>query len=494
MEHINNIAENRNSHEISRGLSLLIGLLVLVELIIFKVVYPSPNFIPDSYSYIAAAYHNMQINIWPIGYSKFLRLLSSFTHSDYVLVSLQYLMLQCSILYFLNTVKRLVNIEGRLSIFLYIALFNPLSLYIANLVSSDAIFTALSFTWFTQLLLLSYQFDIKTIVFHSFVLLFAFSFRYNGLIYPVISTVVILMARKIPYYKKAVAVAMVVGLTGWFCISTVSEYKHVSKQAQFSAFGGWQLASNALYMYSHVKPEPLNKVPGQFKALHEIVNRHMDSLETIRRRPDSALGIYYLWDEKAPLKRYLARRWERDTTTDFFVKYASMGKVFGMYGAWLIKKYPLAFVKYFILRNFKNYYVPPPEFLQTYNMQRDSVDAFGKIWFDWKGSKVKVPKRDYGLILVELAPIVYALINCAFFLSCIGFLILNGVSKWTNLHSFLTLAFLIWICNLIFSVVASPIVLRYELFPMTVCLVVTVIVLESIIKDNLGSKSVSDKQ
>src|SRR5690349_19423417 len=60
-----------------------------------KIVYPFPNFMPpDSYSYLTAAQENRFINMWPIGYSKFLRLTSSFTQSHMVLVVLQYVLLQ----------------------------------------------------------------------------------------------------------------------------------------------------------------------------------------------------------------------------------------------------------------------------------------------------------------------------------------------------------------------------------------------------------------
>src|ERR1044072_6133444 len=59
-----------------------------------KYDYPYPNFMPpDSYSYLDAAYKNDLINQWPIGYSKFLRLVSVFSRSHLVLVIVQSLLL-----------------------------------------------------------------------------------------------------------------------------------------------------------------------------------------------------------------------------------------------------------------------------------------------------------------------------------------------------------------------------------------------------------------
>ena len=69
----------------------------LLQFIIFKFKYPFANYMPDSYSYIEAAYNNTDVNMWPVAYSKFLRLFSVLTHSDKILVGFQYLFLQISL-------------------------------------------------------------------------------------------------------------------------------------------------------------------------------------------------------------------------------------------------------------------------------------------------------------------------------------------------------------------------------------------------------------
>src|SRR5690349_3561563 len=75
-----------------------------------KFVYPYPNFMPpDSYSYLEAAYKNDFINQWPIGYSKFLRLVSVLNRSHLLLVVLQYLLLMASVLYLLFTIRYLLT-------------------------------------------------------------------------------------------------------------------------------------------------------------------------------------------------------------------------------------------------------------------------------------------------------------------------------------------------------------------------------------------------
>src|SRR5262245_7819403 len=68
---------------------------ILVQFSIFKYFYPYPSFIHgDSFSYIKAAYYNLDINTYLIGYSRFLRLFSVFSSSAFALVSFQYIFLQ----------------------------------------------------------------------------------------------------------------------------------------------------------------------------------------------------------------------------------------------------------------------------------------------------------------------------------------------------------------------------------------------------------------
>src|ERR1035437_7307470 len=113
----------------------------LLSIICLKLIYPYPNFMPpDSYSYVDAAYNNQFINMWAIGYSKFLRLISSFTNSHLILIIIQYLLLQTCILYFLFTIRYLLS-PGKwlFRILVCFSVMNPLIPQISNFVSSDAL-------------------------------------------------------------------------------------------------------------------------------------------------------------------------------------------------------------------------------------------------------------------------------------------------------------------------------------------------------------------
>src|SRR5579872_6995040 len=78
----------------NKRLLLLSVIVIVIQFIWLKLLYPYPNFMPpDSNSYMQSAFNNQTINMWAIGYSKFLRLISSFTNSHFILTLLQYLML-----------------------------------------------------------------------------------------------------------------------------------------------------------------------------------------------------------------------------------------------------------------------------------------------------------------------------------------------------------------------------------------------------------------
>src|SRR5206468_65992 len=125
---------------------------------------------------------------FPIGYSKFLRLVSVFAKPDLVLVILQYLMIQCSMFFLLFTIFYFYKAAKVTQAVLFcIMIFNPLLLHLGNLVSSDGLFLALSMTWFALLLWIIYNPSNKIICWHAIMVFAAFTVRYNALLYPFIS-------------------------------------------------------------------------------------------------------------------------------------------------------------------------------------------------------------------------------------------------------------------------------------------------------------------
>lgn len=443
----------------------------LIQFYTFKYLYPYPNFLPDSYNYIRSAARNMNANLWPVGYPKLISLVGFFTHYDTALIFVQYFIYIAAAIYFFFTFLSIITCSKWVKIGIFIFLFlNPAFIFISNYVSSDILFTSLSLIWISQLFRITQTPRPSLLIGHVFILLFAFAVRYNALFYPVISIVVILLSN-MPKGRKAFAIVAIFLTLATFAMYTSNENKRLFGTQQFSAFGGWQLASNALTAYEYV--EERNPAPEKFTALHTMVNNYFDTLQMKRAKraeiegeeeDDEArsLTALYLWYEKGPLQKY-----SRVITPTGSKRMATVGPLYNDYGRYLIGQHPGAFFKYYILPNTKQYFFPRPEFLSKYNQGRSVVKSEAVQWFNYDSETVvtRIGKGEVGIF--DYYPVLIVCITLLF----LGGSILYFTKKWylftsDQFRSALLIALLFWITNLFFSVFASPIVLRYQLFNM----------------------------
>ncbi len=458
----------------NRLLLRLAVIAIIVQFMVFKFLYPFPNFMPpDSYSYLEAASKNQSINIWAIGYSKFLRLFSSFTNSHVVLVWFQYFLLEASLLGFLFSVRYLFSTGKWLfRILAVITILNPLVPHISNFVGSDTIFTALSLIWFTQLLWILFKPNLRLVLWHALVLLLAFMVRYNSLYYPLIS-IIIIVGSRLQMKVRWMGVGAIVILLGGFITNTEFAYHRITNTWQYSAFGGWQIAANALYGYAHAVPEAPERIPREFRKLHTMVNDHMKSLHRIPffLRPDHDVSVYYLWDFNSPLKTYMDEQWKTDTIGSYFKHWGSMGSLYAAYGRYLIWHHPIPFIKFYIWPNLVKYYSPPVGFMGYYALGNNQVDPIAVDWFGWKSNKISTRFKNSEISVTQPFPVLVAMANLLFVFSFLGFGILGGFRKATKYSKqVLWWVFAIWLGNMVFSVISAPIELRYQLFPIIITL------------------------
>jgi protoporphyrinogen oxidase len=463
------------------GLSALV--IFLVQLIVFKFRYPFANYMPDSYSYLQAAMENLDVNTWPVAYSKFLRLISVFTHSDKVVAGIQYFFLQCSGLVFLYTLLYFLKpgkvVKYILGVFF---LFNPVALYVSNYISADALFIGLSLLWMSQLLWIIYRPRPYHVLIQAVLLLAAFTVRYNAIYYPLVAALAFILSRqgwRMKFAGIGLGVLLVMGSV-WYTSNKMSE---VTGYGQFSAFGGWQLANNALYMYEHIPAGERGEVPARFAKLEEMVRQHMDTLSRVKlTREDTISAHFYLWSERGPLVQYMVRDWKKDSTTPYFKRWALEAPLFKDYGLYLIRKYPVAYAKEFLLPNTEKYAVPPPEFLSIYNMGMDSVAKLAKDWFNYKTQRVKEHnQRGERIAVTQWYPYFTTLVNVFLLICIIGLAVFTGLRQdEKGVSKLLVLIICFWVLNMGFSILASPVVLRYQVFPVMVSFSVAVIAAEAI--------------
>jgi len=457
----------------------------LIQFILFKIRYPFANYMPDSYSYLEAAYTNADVNMWPVAYSKFLRQISVFTHSDKAVVGIQYFFMQCSGLVFLFTLLYFLR-PGRVvkNILYAFFLFNPVALYVSNYISADALFIGLSLLWLSSLLWVIYQPRPWQIWVQAILLLACFTVRYNAIYYPLIAMLAFILSRQ-SWQRKVSGIGLGVLLVFGSFAYTSNKMQEVTGKRQFSAFGGWQLANNALYMYEHVPAAERGPVPARFAKLEKMVREHMDTLSKVKlTREDSLTGYFYLWDGRGPLVQYMVRQYAKDSVTPAFKRWASEGPLYADYAMYLIRKYPVLFASEFLLPNSVKYAVPPPEFLGIYNMGGDSVGKLAKEWFNYRTQKVRDHNNKNARIgVAAIYPYVGTLVNAFLLICVVGLAVFTGFKQGDKgLYRLLFLVLFFWVLNAGFSVFASPIVLRYQVFPILVAFCLGILAADAIVK------------
>lgn len=467
----------------------------LLQFILFKFRYPFANYMPDSYSYLESAGNNSDVSMWPVAYSKFLRIISAFTHSDKIVVGIQYFFMQFAALTFLFSLLYLLK-PGRIvrNILLTFFLFNPAILFMSNYISADSLFIGFSFLWLSSLIWIVFRPKYWLLVAQSFLLLACFTLRYNAIYYPLIAALAYLISRYRWYWKLS-GIGLGVVLVACSFLITSAKMKEVTGHRQFSGFGGWQLANNALYMYQDIPAKDRQPVPARFAKLEAMVRQHMDTLSRVKlTKEDTIASRFYLWSPKGPLIQYMAHEWKKDSTTPYFKRWASEAPLYMEYGAYLIRKYPWTFATSVLLPNAYRYALPPPEFLELYNMNEDSVGMLAKLWFNYKSVRVQDHKKDAKIMVMDWYPVFATLTNILYVISAMG-LLLFGLFRRD--HSPLTKLFLlftgIWLLNAGFSIFASPIALRYQLFPIVITCCIAVAAIEIIYRSGIKPELIKSK-
>ena len=460
---------------------LLIAVIgMIVQITIFKFLYPFADFFSDSYSYLFAAYANLDINIWPIGYSKFLRFFDLFTHSDTSLVVFQYLFLGFSSLCFFYTLLYFFRPGKNTVLALFIFLFfNPLFLYICNYVNSDPIFAALSILWMTQLIWIIYR-PVWWQVLTQGVLLYAcFTVRNNAMYYPFITAFVFILSRYTVWLKVA-GIAFGTCLILWFVNNQQEAAYKLTGKRQFSLFTGWILANNALYMYKQIEVDN-SKLPTP-------ESRSLDSLAKVyfsHTKPEFQQGLaayvanFFIRQPEAPLKQYFDKHYDSQDQIESIRDWGKASIVFEDFGKYLILHYPGAFSRYYLLTNTKNYFLPPLEKLEVYNLGSSHVSGIARHWFHYPSDQVRSVSKDVqGIILYIFTPF-FLMVNAYFLLSLILFIVKKkylALDKNTNIILVTITLFLL--ANFAFSVFATINVLRYQFFPMIICFSISLLLIE----------------
>jgi hypothetical protein len=453
---------------------------ITLQFIIFKLLYPFPDFFSDSYSYIYAAYAHLEVSIWPIGYSKFLAVFHKLTHSDTALVGFQYFFLEATALYFYFTLLYFFRPGKPTRTILYLFLFfNPLFLYLSNYVNSDPLFAALSLWWFTELLWIINRPRLYQVFTQGLLLFLAFTVRNNAYIYPLISIATFLFSRQSTRTKLAGSL-LGPALILPFILHTRSVAKEMTGTAQFSLFTGWQLANNALYMYGHIQVDSSAFPTKESRQVNDIAR---DFYKTVPSTFDQYLfdypANYFIQYQGAPLKVYLSTSYHPRSQNDIVANWGNASVHFGEFGSTLIKAHPIEYIRYFALLNTRKYLFPSLEKLEVYNTGSLEVESIAQFWFGYESTDVAVISRTFQGNLLSPYPYFFMFLNIFFVCILAGFFIKRRFKNVAQEHGksmFLLISFTA--LNFLFCISTTIIVLRYQFFPMVAILSGSLLLLE----------------
>jgi len=162
------------------------------------------------------------------------------------------------------------------------------------------------------------------------------------------------------------------------------------------------------------------------------------------------------------------KQFVHDSTKGELSRWAKVAPLYKDYGAVLIKTYPSTFLKYYLWPNFLKYYVPPVEFLEYYSTNVDTVPPIAKQWFWYKGNHLFHRTSSMKISILDYHSIFSGAVNAVFLVISISFLWLIKVNVSDKLFQVWILFSSFWLMNMGFSVFASPIALRFQLFPIIV--------------------------
>lgn len=470
----------------NRLMLTLTAIAIIIQFTVFKYLYPFASYIHgDSFSYLEAAAKNLTINTYLIGYSKFLRLVSVFAKPDLVLVILQYLLIQIAVLFLIFTLFYFYKITRLIQwVIVVFMVGNPLFLHLANLVSSDGFFLALSCYWFGLLLWIIHKPSTKIIIWHGVALFLCFTVRYNAMIYPLLSILAFWMSKML-IRKKIMGLAFGFVLCVLFMCITMYQYKRLTGYWQYSPFSGWQMANNAMYAYRYVDSADRKPVPQKYQALDSMIRRFYDQTRNVTYYPsEQALAsTFYMWTRGMPLMQYRDSIFKtKDPRAGEFKKWASMGPLYRSYGLYIIKKYPTYFSSYFLWPNAAKYYAPPIEFLESYNSGKRMVAKGAQDWFGYRSQRVMTNMKISETWVLGFYPILSGIINCLMVFGLLYYLLLKGWQQNSSLKKTIMLGSVLWLLNAVFTISASSAALRFQSFPIILTTTYTMLIIDWMIQ------------
>lgn len=450
------------------GFTILIS--ITLQFILFKILYPFPDFILESFNYIETASQHLAVNVWPVGYSKFLILIHSITHSDTFLIGVQYFLLQGSLAYFFYSILYLFRptraIKNALFIFFFV---NPILLYLSNCILPDTLFVSLSIIFLSQFFWMFHRPSFVQVIIQGVIISVAFTISYTAIYYLFISIIGLSLSKQ-KLTTKLWGLLIAITLITSFVLYTIQKTKEATGVAQFSVFKGWQLANNAMYMYPYIQVDSMT-LPKQTLALNRLTKTFFSAISPSQRNLFSFAGSFFLVAPYAPLKQYSAQQSKDEEDGKLLQEWGKVSSIYNAYGRALIIQHPFSFTKYFLWPNAKTYYQPPLEKFDSYNLMANTIPYSAQDWFDYISADVTAISLTFQGSLFSIYPSIFLMLNILFW-GHLSWLLVTGAFKQMEpiFRKSLYLIICFLVLHAMFSICTEPIVLRRQIIPMILLL------------------------
>ncbi len=478
-------------------LSCLVG---IVYFFISNKLFPFPNLYPDSYTYIECANKNILVNFRPVEYSKFIIFFKQFSATHTALIIAQYAFFLISNLFLFLTLLYTLKMSKLAKYALFTFLFiNPVYILTSNAVLSDPFFSSIAVIWVTVLIWLLLKPHLLLFVLQLIATLFLFKLRYHGIIFPVLFTITCFF---IPYnnWLKTLFVAINVVALFFIVKETTDINEDQTYTRTFSAFSGWQMANNALYVLQNkevsIDTTAFDKLDNnRFKDFAVYLKTYLD---TVKNPIASKLvNGAYIWNEASPLKKYLLvylRKHEKEFFVDannqisYFEIWQLMGPIYSKVGQEVIMQHPAIYFKNFIKPNIAAYFNSDLEAYQEYCTNKDTIQSSVTDYYHYSNIKIEKKSKETYKTLIAPFPRLFLFSNILFYISLIVYLVVFW-KKWNPVFiKILALFILLYLINLGFISLLAPTVFRYHIFIFTLLFPISLYMIDAIVLKFLSNK------
>jgi hypothetical protein len=211
------------------------------------------------------------------------------------------------------------------------------------------------------------------------------------------------------------------------------------------------------------------------RVLDQAVKIYYDSIEAPelkRIKTEHKVGhAVFLWDKNSPLKRYLYY-YVHKNHVNYFPAWQTVSVMYGDYAKRLILDHPRAFTRYYLYPNIKNLLVPERECLKGFDETYTVADC-SKEWFGIKNVNARPLYPRLKGLLVSPYPYVNTLLLLLSLVLPVLLLLQSyrQTGQWKSPHLPLLLFWgAYYVIGAAFTVLASVVVLRYQLPFLTIAL------------------------